>query len=697
MRLSIRCARCLAAMLWMLPALAGATPEVLFDGKAGPHWLKVEAQGGRHDEFARYGDGKLIIDVPPGNGWGMTGIRSAAPLVPLPHPDADEAVRLEIGLDTRESGPVHVSLVPPSRATQSDPGNHDLRLALAPAADGKHVEVSLWADGREQGRRNVEDRSRLDSLRVFLRPDALVLVEDAQGEKLFEATLPQAIPDTGWHLQVVARAARKDERARLVLNRIAIDREAFTRHDDPHAMLQESSVSQVLFDGRQLGPHWSILEARGNKFKSDVRFLPGYAVFSQPAASNGPLGIYTEAATIWLDRFGAGAQTRLDYTFVPEATTAFTIALAPPHNLSGNTPENQALLLSWQALAPGQTEPSIEIRLSPPQVRVRSARAPQTVGLLLAPGGFRIEAEGFPRQPFAWNQLADGQGLRGYVYLERTPKDGPTRMAIKEITMRRQPGAPLPDVALPLADVAPLPERVVFAGDMTGWNAHASGGASADAAVIGDAALQVTLDGSKRDASAGILSTTPLIRLDERIRRTPLRITQRFDPRSTTAFTTLLAEHGDPVNARRHYKLAISLAPAGPGPHQGDYLLSLHDNGVYNIWQRPIAAEHVARHWDGRVMLELGEHRATAILPGIGRISAASFMFQPHSEYWLMVDARPARVIGPLSMRLLEIRSGWATPPLMDALERLELVDFAEFDADAYLRELSRGVTETLP
>jgi hypothetical protein len=688
---------------WLIPLLLvfspgarAAAPVVLFDGNAAEDWVPVQFKGGSFKDFARYEQGALIVDVPAGNDWGNTGIRSAAPLVPLPHPQAGEVVRLTVEMDATQSGAVFLSLVPPEKAAHDERGAHDFRFGLLTPANGP-VQAIVSAHQREKGRLTIDDRARLNRVTLILRPDAVVMVEDAHGTKLFEAVLSKAIPPDGWHLHAIAKASVKGQAAKLVLRRVTLTREALVDPGDPDAATDDPATPVTLFDGHTLGHRWLGFEGRGGNFHADVSFPPGAMKAMLPEGSKGLVGLYTDRVAIWLDRFTTGAETRLDFAFLPEETTAFTLALAARRNVNGNTPKHDGLMVEWRALPAGITEPVTEIKLSPPQIQLRSARAPSSLALVLSPGEFRIEAEGFPRQPFAWDELADGQGLRMYVYLQGPGKGEEARMALRGIRMTRKPGLLPPGRAEPLRGIEPLPEQEVFDGNPQGWRTYGVHGVEADTAEMSGAALTVTLDGKKRNASAGILSNEPIIRLDERIRRTPFRVTQHFDPGATTAFNVLVTRRTDPRAALGKYTLGLSLAPAGPGPFAGQYLLTLHANGVFRIWQRPVDPVRLHTHWDGNVVLEMGANRVTAILPGVTRLSARGFGFAPYQNHHLMVDARPTRVTGPVSLRLTGIQTGWVTPPLMDALDRLELVDIEAFDPDAFVKEITRGALEILP
>ncbi len=83
---------------------AGVAPlpmKVLFHGREGPVWEPIGVAGGDFAKFARWGTGRLVIDVPPGNSWGKTGLLSAGPIVQLDERLDKTPFRLDLKVDAR--------------------------------------------------------------------------------------------------------------------------------------------------------------------------------------------------------------------------------------------------------------------------------------------------------------------------------------------------------------------------------------------------------------------------------------------------------------------------------------------------------------------------------------------------------------------------------------------------------------------
>jgi hypothetical protein len=71
----------------------------VFAGAPDPAWLPAAVAGGNFEAFARYEQGMLVVEVPPGNSWAKTGLLSAEPLVRLDPRAELTPTRIEVQLD----------------------------------------------------------------------------------------------------------------------------------------------------------------------------------------------------------------------------------------------------------------------------------------------------------------------------------------------------------------------------------------------------------------------------------------------------------------------------------------------------------------------------------------------------------------------------------------------------------------------
>lgn len=82
----------------------------LFDGATGPNWEPAAAWGGNYDAFARIDVGRLSVNVPAGNRWGMTGLLSSEPVLRLDLRNAIAPARLDLTLDPKADPAFNLAL-----------------------------------------------------------------------------------------------------------------------------------------------------------------------------------------------------------------------------------------------------------------------------------------------------------------------------------------------------------------------------------------------------------------------------------------------------------------------------------------------------------------------------------------------------------------------------------------------------------
>ncbi len=82
----------------------------VFAGAPDSAWLPAAVAGGNFDAFARYEKGALVVEVPPGNSWGKTGLLSAEPLVTLDSRATLTPTRIEVQLDPSRMQTANIAL-----------------------------------------------------------------------------------------------------------------------------------------------------------------------------------------------------------------------------------------------------------------------------------------------------------------------------------------------------------------------------------------------------------------------------------------------------------------------------------------------------------------------------------------------------------------------------------------------------------
>ncbi len=82
----------------------------VFDGTLDPIWEAAAAWGGNFDAFARMDGGRLSVNVPAGNGWGMTGLLSSEPVLHLDQRNLITPARIDLALDPKAEPAFNLSL-----------------------------------------------------------------------------------------------------------------------------------------------------------------------------------------------------------------------------------------------------------------------------------------------------------------------------------------------------------------------------------------------------------------------------------------------------------------------------------------------------------------------------------------------------------------------------------------------------------
>jgi hypothetical protein len=669
----------------------------VFSGRDDAGWTSYQGYGGSFEEFAHYEGDKLAITVPEGHSWGATGLYSATPVIAMPGRDATQAERLIFDVDPRRSSHAVFSLVSAKGVGSHDAHVNDIRVAFEQNPD-VGPEMVLWISRQEAGRVGLNTDEATGKFSLTLHPDGVAMVHDKDGRLLLEAATPELAPEEGWHLYVGTQAFHKNLPATLVLN--TINKEIFPvpRRGKPAAFLDDQPQTTVLFDSRMIGPGWTRYDTRGNYFVNTARVDPIGLVVDVPEKKDvARVGLYSIEPLIWLDRFTEGASARLRIEFDAAQTTGFAIGLAGRMGLNGNEPSNPRFLLEWYEQAEGGIVARRLFDHKDQLLELHPEAMPQSIELVLSPDGLRLLAEGFPDEVLEWGALQDGQGFRLYVYSRPEAPGLPVKMTVRRIVLTRTPGdlERLSNVAAP--GVEPLPQTQLFAGapseTFEPFGLH--GAEFEPYAHYENGALVVDLPKKFMWSVAGLLSTEPVIRMDERVATTPYRVRLKFDPSGTENFHVMFSPH-KVTDMYKSRKLQATLVRKTEGRDKGHYVLTLgHD--YYDYWSRYIDADWLAEHWDGDLTLLIGEGWVELSLSDDIRLRGSTFAINRWSALYMTVSTVSAKTSGPAFMALKEITTGWVTPPGMDAQTRMNLVDDVEFDPDAFLDLIGDDLTEDLP
>jgi hypothetical protein len=666
-------------------AVAGRTSSqagtvALFDGVLGERWSEVSVAGGNFKAFARLDGGTLAVDVPAMSGWGKTGIWSRTALVPAGDPASARERRLTFRFDAERTTSFVVAL-----GTRNDPdewGGHDIRVAWYRSEDARSARMVLWLNQREVMAAKLGPAAPAE-LTLALMPDRSVLVRLPSGEQL-EGQLGEGLWLAAFRVYALAHAPGAHKPARMALRSVVLATPAAVSASDPAASL-DAPQSLTLFDGR-LGGRWLAHEVHGGRFSEHARLDGRGLLVDVPAgAAWGKVGLVSPEPVVWLDRFAGAASVALEARFDAARTTGFIVALTAPRGVAGGDPDEPSVVLHWRQKAKGGARTTLVLnhRTRPPVLDLPGPEtSPVSVRLVLLPGEVHLELDGKAAGIAKSDLLKSGQGLRVWVYSHPDEAQQPVRMALESIILHRKPGAAEAGPQ-PAAGVAPLPVVSLFDGRSgSGWEPiGVAGGDFARHAQWRNGNLAVDVPAKSSWGRVGLLSSKPIVDLDERVLVTPYRLEVKVEPKATTGLAIALgtARQADMWPTTRLWITLLRQA-------DGSALLGIEQTRHLG-WSRPVAAS-VMEQWDGRLIIAVGQSWANVALADSPPIRAETW-FGHQTKLYASISSHAVREHEPARMVLQSVSAGWATPAGMTAAERWQLLDADRFDADAFLGEMA--------
>ena len=671
------------------PSTAESAENLLFGGAMDDRWQLVSVAGGNFDSFAKFADSMLVVDVPVGNAWGKTGIRSTKPLVVLDEAGPAKILRFVLAPGATTSFALSIA----ARDEADEWSAHEVRFAWSRNPDGAAGTATLHLRRAvvRQIRTGVEAP---EAVEFRVDPSGAVAVILPDGTWL-EARIPDGIAAGGYYVHAIAHAPEADKAARFALKRIEIEEApANARVATPYP---DQRQEVVLFDGR-LGTTWTSHSAGGGDFNRDARLDGHELVVDIPEGHAwGNAGILSADALVWLDSFRDDAKVDVVFEIDPERTDGFVLALAHPGygGVGGNGPGTPNVSFSWSRSRDGVGAVA-QVDFNPHNAgdfdrQEVAARPPTEVRFTIRPGEVTVLAEGIAPVTRPFPVAEGGAGLRIYAYSAVAEQNAPTRFALLSIRARRTlgPDAAPPD---PAPGVAPLPFEAIFDGVADPrWEPIGVAGGNFDSfARYENGTLVVDVPEGNSWGKTGLLSTEPIVTLDLRARITPARIELQLDPTAPENLNVALSGH----------KLADMWLD-----HQAWYTLSyvaerdIWVMGIrsspYHDWSREIDPAWMAEHWDGRVSIDVGDGWTAIAVPGGPRLYAAVPVDAGNALY-AVVQAHAPGDDKAAALTLKSIKAGLATPAGMSAIDRWRLADNDDFDPDAFLTDLHAELADRI-
>lgn len=661
------------------PAVAaGAAEQVLFEGRLAGRWRPLSAAGGDFSRFARVDGRQLLVDVPAGHGWGKTGLvtreRTQAPAVAAA---TMETLRYRFEIEPDKSTGFVVALA----ASEGDDewSAHDIRFAWTRDKDGKAGAASLAM------RQNVVARVATgpvapDAVECALSGDGAAACVLPDGTRL-EAMLPDGVATQGYRVMVLAHPSDAQLPASLLLRRVTLHRSTAERQLLP-VVFPDPRERVVLFDGT-LGTLWEPFGIEGGRFAGHARIGRDGVSVDVPAGQVwGKAGITSRDPMVWLRGLSDDAEYDVTFELGAERTDGFNLTLALPGRGS-------AAMVTYQWIrGQGAAKGRATLAFIPESAATTwtgevAAEPPSSVRMRLRRGEITVTAAGMDEVTRPWSFLDDDIGLRIIASARAPEANAPVRFAMKRIVLERRAGKE-PGVPAPSAGVAPPRVSTLFDG-MASAAWEAIGVAGADFAkhakfesgrLIADTPADTYTWGK-----TGLLSKDRVIRRDERIHHSPIRIAITVDPRATTGLlATFSFDRVADMWPRRN--AAFHLIKALTGRYAGHYMLGIDGSGY--AWTLPVHADFIEREWSGTLDILVGPEWAGLRLDGGPAMRLPGV--RPNEYMAIVSHPETARGAGRLALKRIE--RSFVVPDGMSKLDYWILADDQDFDAATFWNDI---------
>jgi hypothetical protein len=186
-------------------------------GKLSAVWEPLQAVGGSFKRFAKVESGRLVVSVPPGHGWGKTGIMSREPLFTVREAMAKTPLTVDFAFGDDRSTGYCIALSAVKDADVWRQANVWLHWAKKSEAEGAFYFSNTQDREEDQGATKTEAKpSRMVTLAIS--PET-VKVTTSQGQHL-SGTFSWLKAETPVYLYVFSHPAGDGGPADMVLHSI---------------------------------------------------------------------------------------------------------------------------------------------------------------------------------------------------------------------------------------------------------------------------------------------------------------------------------------------------------------------------------------------------------------------------------------------------------------------------------------------
>jgi len=660
---------------------------ILFDGELSDQWLGLSAAGGDFKKFAKIQDKTLLVNVPEGNSWGKTGLRSAQMLFKIPNESENTAIKLSFVVEPENSTDFVYAIIPSNWDGNLEWRSHLIRLQANKNKDDTYT-LSLMIQKQELMKTSV-DISQIKQLNIIIRSDKIVMVTDINNTILLQALMNKyaSIYPEGYKISVLTHAKESNLQAKLVLKTIKMQVIKYNKEVDPTVISNQLGAA-ILFDGHLMGHLWKPYLKGKVEFDKVAKLKNGSLEVSVPIDKDyANIGIQSTQPIIWLDEFGNASKREIIFDFIPEKTTGFAIVLANNgENFTvkwfKNTKTNKAVIQIYISNSLTLID-NWNSKFTPLFEKELDAIAPEQIKFTISPQGIHLSGDKVPEHLQEWKNITANSGYDIYVYSFPELPNKPVKMALKKITLDNLKLVPIKskqgnESVKPLPIKEFLNKQNTINWDITRWESSENSTFSCEFTDAGFTVKDLEKDSPISECS--INHKDQIINLDERIEIADFKLTAQFKPKETKNFRIIWSSQSN----RRNWDFCeLSLSQTENNTNK----LNLNCSGIL---QKTVSSDWLESQWDGKVNIIYGDKFIQAELNNgkALRLNAGSYK---HMYLYVMAHDYRHKTTNA-EFQVTEITGQWQPHHKIKSVERWQYIDKEDFDPAAFIQDLANDL-----
>ena len=520
-----------------------------FDTPTSTTWVPIQAAGGDYTRFASVHDGELVVDVPAGNSWGKTGLRSKDPVFTVSDDMASNPYSVVLDFDSALTSGYVVALSPTVYDDIWTAQTVWAAFIRHPTAGGAYASLS-------NSQSTTDVAKTLTNVPLAAPASVAVTVRPAQA---------QFCSSSGWGLEgnfawlktgtpvyayVFCHPYDEGLPTKMAVKEIRVLRggacgpaQAIPAYT---ALPQKDVFSDAFATGT--ATNWAPIQAAGGNFTSFAKTTTGELFVDVPKGNSwGKTGIRSNF--FFFDVYDDFATTPLSLTFAfdPLRTSGYAIVLSPTVYDDIWTASNV-----WTAFVRHPTAGGATASLTNTQNANDSSasltnipsQAPQTTTVSVRTNHVQVcTSAGWGMEgDYSW--MVPGAKVYAYVFSHPFDEGMPSQVALRSVTAQRTAacGASGSIAPFPAPAVRTLFTDNFSTGYATNWTSiQAAGGDFAKFAKNTTGEVYVDVPAGNSWGKTGIRSSYFLFDVRDDYKTAPLQLKFTFDPARTKGYRVVLS------------------------------------------------------------------------------------------------------------------------------------------------------------